>query len=124
MVFRNLTCVGGGIAFGSIGQYKDSPDFITNVTATDISVSQSISPLTGGATVAGGAYFKSWVGVEEGVPPQGGGGEQWPGVQCLIRWSEDVQYEPSDLHQQVLLQGCGSGALLRYEYAGVRRLEL
>jgi galacturan 1,4-alpha-galacturonidase len=74
MVFRNLTCVGGGIAFGSIGQYKDSPDYITNVTATDISVSQSISPLTGGSTVSGGAYFKSWVGVEEGAPPQGGGG--------------------------------------------------
>lgn len=74
MIFSNLTCVGGGIAFGSIGQYKDSPDFITNVTASNITVSQSISPLTGGASVSGGAYFKSWVGVEEGVPPQGGGG--------------------------------------------------
>ena len=66
MIFRNLTCVGEGIVFGSIGQYKDSPDYITNVTASNISVSQSISPLTGRATVAGDAYFKSWVGVEEG----------------------------------------------------------
>jgi galacturan 1,4-alpha-galacturonidase len=74
MVFRNLTCIGGGIAFGSIGQYADSPDYITNVTATNISVTQDISPITGGANVGGGAYFKSWVGVEAGVPPQGGGG--------------------------------------------------
>jgi hypothetical protein len=74
MVFTNLTCIGGGIAFGSIGQYKDSPDYITNVTASNISASQSISPVTGGASVAGGAYFKSWVGVSEGQPPQGGGG--------------------------------------------------
>jgi hypothetical protein len=74
MVFRNLTCIGGGIAFGSIGQYPESPDFITIVTATNITVSKDINPVTGGANVAGGAYFKSWVGVEAGVPPQGGGG--------------------------------------------------
>ncbi|RDW92671.1 hypothetical protein BP5796_02065 [Coleophoma crateriformis] len=74
MVLRNITCVGGGIAFGSIGQYPESPDYIANVTATDISVTQKISSVYGGATVNGGAYFKSWVGVEEGTPPQGGGG--------------------------------------------------
>lgn len=74
MVFRNMACVGGGIAFGSIGQYPDMPDYITNVTASNISVSQLISPQYGGATVSGAAYFKSWVGVSEGEPPQGGGG--------------------------------------------------
>lgn len=74
MIFRNLTCVGGGIAFGSIGQYPDMPDYILNVTASNISVSQDINHVTGGAAVGGGAYFKSWVGHEEGVPPQGGGG--------------------------------------------------
>lgn len=31
-------------------------------------------PHSGGASVSGGAYFKSWVGIEAGVPPQGGGG--------------------------------------------------
>lgn len=74
MVFRNLTCVGGGIAFGSIGQYPDMPDYIANVTASNITVIQDVDPEYGGATVNGGAYFKSWVGVSEGEPPQGGGG--------------------------------------------------
>ncbi len=37
-------------------------------------MSQDISPRTGGAAVGGGAYFKPWVGKEEGEPPQGGGG--------------------------------------------------
>lgn len=74
MVINNMTCVGGGIAFGSIGQYVDSPDYILNVTASNITVSQDINPRTGGASVSGGAYFKSWVGKEEGEPPQGGGG--------------------------------------------------
>lgn len=74
MALHNMTCVGGGIAFGSVGQYPGSPDYIANVSASDISVSQAISPVYGGSTVNGGAYFKSWVGVEEGVPPQGGGG--------------------------------------------------
>lgn len=74
MVIKNMTCVGGGIAFGSIGQYVDSPDYIVNVTATNISVSQDVDPVVGGAVVSGGAYFKSWVGKGEGEPPQGGGG--------------------------------------------------
>jgi polygalacturonase len=74
MVFRNMTCVGGGIAFGSVGQYPNMPDYITNVTASNITVKQLISPKYGGATVSGAAYFKSWVGVSEGQPPQGGGG--------------------------------------------------
>jgi galacturan 1,4-alpha-galacturonidase len=52
----------------------NAPDYIVNVTATDIHVSAAISKVYGGAAVGGGAYFKSWVGVEEGVPPQGGGG--------------------------------------------------
>jgi galacturan 1,4-alpha-galacturonidase len=59
MIFRNLTCIGGGIAFGSIGQHLDSPDYIYNVTASNVTVSQAISPVLGGATLSGGAYFKS-----------------------------------------------------------------
>lgn len=101
MVFSNLTCVGGGIAFGSIGQYPDSPDYITNVTASNISVSQSISPLTGGASVSGGAYFKSWVGVEEGVPPQGGGG----GTGRVSNISFD-SLETSDTSQAIYINKC------------------
>jgi galacturan 1,4-alpha-galacturonidase len=74
MVFRNFTCVGGGMAFGSIGQYKDAPDYIANVSVSDITVSKDVRPTYGGAEVGGGAYFKSWVGFEAGTPPQGGGG--------------------------------------------------
>jgi len=44
MIFLNLTCISGGIALGSIEQYKDSPDNIINVITRNISVSQSISP--------------------------------------------------------------------------------
>ncbi|TIA40494.1 pectin lyase-like protein [Aureobasidium pullulans] len=74
MVLRNFTCIGGGIAFGSVGQYPGHPDFITNISVSDIRVSQKIDTKYGGAAVAAGAYFKSWVGVEMGNPPQGGGG--------------------------------------------------
>ncbi|KAF2164205.1 glycoside hydrolase family 28 protein [Zasmidium cellare ATCC 36951] len=74
LTFRNLTCVGGGVAFGSLGQYPDSPDYIHSVWAENITVAQAVSPILGGANVSGGAYFKSWVGVSEGEPPQGGGG--------------------------------------------------
>ncbi|KIW98394.1 uncharacterized protein Z519_00054 [Cladophialophora bantiana CBS 173.52] len=42
MVINNMTCAGGGIAFGSICQYVDSPDYIFNVTATNISVSKTL----------------------------------------------------------------------------------
>ncbi|THX70632.1 pectin lyase-like protein [Aureobasidium pullulans] len=64
----------GGIAFGSVGQYPGHPDFITNISVSDIRVSQKIDTKYGGAAVAAGAYFKSWVGVEMGNPPQEGGG--------------------------------------------------
>ncbi|THX24102.1 pectin lyase-like protein [Aureobasidium pullulans] len=74
MVLRNFTCIGGGIAFGSVGQYPGHPDFITNISVSDIRVSQKIDAKYGGAAVAAGAYFKSWVRVEMGNPPQGGGG--------------------------------------------------
>ena len=74
MIIRNMTCVGGGVAFGSIGQYANAADYIYNVTASNISVSQDIDPVTGGSAVSAGAYFKSWVGHAEGTPPQGGGG--------------------------------------------------
>lgn len=74
IILKNITCVGGGIAFGSVGQYPGFPDYIANFTASEIHVAQNVHPLYGGAKVAGGAYFKSWVGFEAGEPPQGGGG--------------------------------------------------
>lgn len=74
LVISNMTCIGGGIAFGSVGQFIDYPDFIINVSVSDVQVASNISPLYGGSQVSGGAYFKSWVGVAEGHYPNGGGG--------------------------------------------------
>ncbi|EON98865.1 putative pectin lyase-like protein [Phaeoacremonium minimum UCRPA7] len=74
MVFRNFSRTGGGMAFGSIGQYADAPDYIHNVSVSDMAVKQLIHPGYGGASVSGGACFKECVGFSAGVPPQGGGG--------------------------------------------------
>ncbi|THY35939.1 pectin lyase-like protein [Aureobasidium pullulans] len=83
MVLRNFTCIGGGIAFGSVGQYPGHPDFITNISVSNIRVSQKFDAKYGGAAVAAGAYFKSWVGVEMGNPPQRGGGGTGRVSNCL-----------------------------------------
>jgi galacturan 1,4-alpha-galacturonidase len=66
---RNVTCYGGtGIAFGSIGQYKGQVDYIQDVYVEDITIS-------GGQHEAqNGLYFKSWQGIADGTPPNGGGG--------------------------------------------------
>ncbi|CAO1612573.1 unnamed protein product [Parajaminaea phylloscopi] len=69
MHFHNFTCEGGGIAFGSVGQYADAPDYIANVSVSDVYVGAPSQ-----SKPAAGAYFKSWVGVAAGKPPQGGGG--------------------------------------------------
>jgi galacturan 1,4-alpha-galacturonidase len=118
MVISNMTCVGGGIAFGSIGQYVDSPDYIYNVTATNISVSQEINPQTGGAAVSGGAYFKSWVGKEEGVPPQGGGGGT--GLVSNITFDGLITHNTS---QAVYINKCYSKVADQANYCDTSTLE-
>jgi len=67
---RNVTCYGGtGIAFGSIGQYKDHPDYLEDIHMEDINLYKSSQHLG-----KNGLYFKSWMGLELGTPPNGGGG--------------------------------------------------
>ena len=67
---RNVTCYGGtGIAFGSIGQYKDHPDYLEDIHMEDINLYKSSQHLG-----KDGLYFKSWMGLELGTPPNGGGG--------------------------------------------------
>ncbi|KAI9056457.1 glycoside hydrolase family 28 protein [Trametes sanguinea] len=69
---KNITCRGGtGIAFGSLGQYADLPDFVNNVLLEDITLIQpdpKVQPL-----MEHGVYFKSWAGTRIGFPPTGGG---------------------------------------------------
>lgn len=55
---------GDGIAIGSVGQYAGHYEFVENVTATNITLV--------GTQWAG--YIKTWTGVQEGYPPNGGGG--------------------------------------------------
>ncbi|CCM01521.1 uncharacterized protein FIBRA_03577 [Fibroporia radiculosa] len=55
---------GNGIAVGSIGQYNDTYEFITNVTAERV---VAINTVWAG-------YIKTWTGEVEGYPPNGGGG--------------------------------------------------
>lgn len=74
LIFRNITCAGGGIAFGSIGQYPDAPDQLKYIKVENVTVKQAYTSKYGGSHVSAGAYFKSWVGKSEGQPPQGGGG--------------------------------------------------
>jgi hypothetical protein len=70
IVAKNVTCHGGtGIAFGSIGQYKGVLDYIDGVRMEDITLLPSSQHL-----MKNGLYFKSWLGLEFGEPPNGGGG--------------------------------------------------
>src|ERR1700742_469359 len=55
---------GLGVAIGSIGQYPGVFERIVNVTAERITCV--------GARYAG--YIKTWTGIQQGVPPNGGGG--------------------------------------------------
>ncbi|GLB39987.1 putative glycosyl hydrolase 28 family protein [Lyophyllum shimeji] len=73
IIARNITCRGGnGIAFGSIGQYADMNDNISNVILQDLLMTRidpNVQP-----NMANGVYFKTWTGSVHGVPPTGGGG--------------------------------------------------
>ncbi|KAI0697631.1 pectin lyase-like protein [Cerioporus squamosus] len=69
---RNVTCRGGtGIAFGSLGQYAEFPDYVENVVLQDITLVRpdpQVQPL-----LEHGVYLKSWTGTRIGFPPTGGG---------------------------------------------------
>ncbi|KAI0767366.1 pectin lyase-like protein [Fomes fomentarius] len=69
---KNITCRGGtGIAFGSLGQYEELPDYVQNVILDDITFirpDRQVQPL-----MEHGVYFKSWTGTRIGFPPTGGG---------------------------------------------------
>ncbi|KAJ7016303.1 pectin lyase fold/virulence factor [Mycena alexandri] len=72
---RNVSCTSlNGMTFGSIGQYPDS----TSLSRTSFVRNHPTAELEGGgpysAQLDGGAYFKSWIGVDVGTPPNGGGG--------------------------------------------------
>ncbi|KAI1076246.1 glycoside hydrolase family 28 protein [Whalleya microplaca] len=55
---------GLGVAIGSIGQYENRFEYIENVTARNIEITN----------MRYGAYVKTWTGVSTGYPPNGGGG--------------------------------------------------
>jgi len=59
-IFRD----GDGVAIGSIGQYPGVYEFVANVTAERIVCER--------CEYAG--YVKTWTGIEQGLPPNGGGG--------------------------------------------------
>ncbi|PWY88846.1 exopolygalacturonase A [Aspergillus sclerotioniger CBS 115572] len=65
---ENVTVYGGpGIAFGSLGQYPDRADIVEIITVKNVQPSFK-------REMDSGVYFKSWIGVNYGVPPNGGGG--------------------------------------------------
>lgn len=70
IVARNITCSSAnGIAFGSIGQYPDKYDILEDILVENV-VAKSSSQVR----LSAGTYFKSWIGVQVGIPPNGGGG--------------------------------------------------
>ncbi|KAF5384153.1 hypothetical protein D9615_003186 [Tricholomella constricta] len=73
IVARNITCRGGnGIAFGSLGQYANMSDNVSNVLLEDLLITRidpNVQP-----NMANGVYFKTWTGAVHGSPPTGGGG--------------------------------------------------
>ncbi|KDR70737.1 hypothetical protein GALMADRAFT_144615 [Galerina marginata CBS 339.88] len=72
IVARNITCRGGtGIAIGSLGQYANMSDQVSNVDMENlrlIRLPSNVQPI-----MAHGVYFKSWSGSVNGAPPTGGG---------------------------------------------------
>jgi hypothetical protein len=61
---QNITCYNSsGIAIGSLGQYPGQYDLAENVTFRDIKLYNA----------RGGAYLKTWLSYQAGLPPNGGG---------------------------------------------------
>lgn len=62
---NNCTFVDGlGFALGSIGQYEDEYETLENIYVSNVIIH--------GSEYA--AYIKSWTGIRDGDPPNGGGG--------------------------------------------------
>jgi galacturan 1,4-alpha-galacturonidase len=62
---KNCTFYDGiGLALGSIGQYKGQYETLENIHASNIIFNNTTHA----------AYIKTWTGVVNGVPPNGGGG--------------------------------------------------
>lgn len=53
-----------GVAFGSIGQFENEFEILEDITVRNIASYNNKY----------GAYVKTWTGVRQGVPPNGGGG--------------------------------------------------
>ncbi|KAJ7934180.1 putative polygalacturonase [Mycena leptocephala] len=65
---RNVSCTSvNGMTFGSVGQYPSSFDILQDIFIEDVQNHRT-------AQLDGGAYFKSWIGVNVNTPPNGGGG--------------------------------------------------
>ncbi|KAJ1300381.1 hypothetical protein OPQ81_005200 [Rhizoctonia solani] len=97
MVFRR----GQGIAMGSIGQYNGVYEYIENVIARNI-------------TCIGTRYaarIKTWTGIQQGYPPNGGGGGL--GVVRNIAWKDfhliDVTLRPIEVTQCISYSGATGG---------------
>ncbi|KZT57617.1 glycoside hydrolase family 28 protein [Calocera cornea HHB12733] len=95
---RNVTCWGGnGVAYGSLGQYQNRTDNLINITMEDM----YFYPSEAGLALTGAAYFKAWVGVHFGDPPNGGGGGTGLVKNVTMR---NFQFQDAD--EPVYLQSC------------------
>lgn len=63
-IYDSIFRRGQGLAIGSIGQFPGVFEFVENVYARNISFSKTRWAM----------YIKTWTGVEQGFPPNGGGG--------------------------------------------------
>ncbi|CAE6538634.1 unnamed protein product [Rhizoctonia solani] len=65
ILLENMVLRGGnGVAIGSIGQYNGIYEYIENVVARNISCIRTRYA----------SYIKTWTGIQQGYPPNGGGG--------------------------------------------------
>jgi len=92
---------GLGVAIGSIGQYPGVFETVENVTAERINCV--------GTEFAG--YFKTWTGVEQGFPPNGGGGGLGFARNITFRdyTVENLTSSPASITQCTSFQGSTGG---------------
>ncbi|KAB5593448.1 hypothetical protein CTheo_3082 [Ceratobasidium theobromae] len=92
---------GLGLALGSIGQYNGIYEYIENVFARNITCI--------GTRYA--AYIKTWTGIQQNYPPNGGGGGT--GVVRNITWKDfnliDVYQQPVQVTQCTSFSGATGG---------------
>ncbi|KAF9451095.1 glycoside hydrolase family 28 protein [Macrolepiota fuliginosa MF-IS2] len=107
IIARNFVCRGGeGIAFGSVGQYANMTDFVSNVLVENVKVLR-LSPEQQ-PNMEHGIYFKTWDGAVNGMPPTGGGGG--PG---LVKGAvfRNVQIDSVETAVQIVQNFGGGGAV-------------